>query len=182
MAERIAHTFGDALSGKYVAATPLTKENSRAARAIVKARQKTSSAIASSSVKTQRPASSVAKKKSDCLDCGSLVTNHRHVRCAACIAVDPQQTPEIRGRRGEAIASRKRALKNWEKKNGVPVHDPDFFSREILPGLKNVKLVEIMEAAGISKAFASQVRAGKFYPHVSTWESLSSLVSTDPKN
>ena len=114
-------------------------------------------------------------------DCGSPVTNHRHVRCEACIAADPKQTPEIRGRRGEAIASRKRALKNWEEKNGVPVHDADFFSREVLPDLKNAKLVEIMQAAGISKSFASQVRSGKFLPHVSTWEALLRIVNTDPK-
>lgn len=126
MAERIAHLYGDALGGKYVASTPLTQENSRAARAIVKARQKMASAIASSSVKAQHPASTIAGKKSDCLDCGSPVTNHRHVRCAACIAADPQQTPEIRGRRGVAIASRKRALKNWEEKNGAPAHDAEI--------------------------------------------------------
>ena len=58
---------------------------------------------------------------------------------------------------------------------------PKFFSREILPGLRNVKLVEIMEAVGISKPCASQVRAGKFHPHVSTWEALRSLVNTNPK-
>jgi hypothetical protein len=33
-----------------------------------------------------------------------------------------------------------------------------------------------MEAAGISKGFASQVRAGAFNPHVATWPALASLV------
>jgi hypothetical protein len=35
-----------------------------------------------------------------------------------------------------------------------------------------VKLAEIMAATGISKAFASQVRGGKFTPHQSTWPNL----------
>ena len=60
--------------------------------------------------------------------------------------------------------------------------DPEYFRREILPGLAGVTLAEIMAATGISKAFASQVRAGKFTPHVSTWLSLGRLVheSTGP--
>ena len=36
-----------------------------------------------------------------------------HVRCDACISADPGQTPEVRGRRGAAIASRKRTLREW---------------------------------------------------------------------
>jgi len=49
-----------------------------------------------------------------------------------------------------------------------------------------MRLSEIMEAAGISKAFASQVRAGIYMPHISTWESLRALIkantSTDFKH
>jgi len=53
----------------------------------------------------------------DLSDCGRAVTNPRHVRCDACIAADPAQAPEIRGRRGAAIAARKRALSEWDKAN-----------------------------------------------------------------
>ena len=41
-----------------------------------------------------------------------------------------------------------------------------------------MKLTEIMAAAGISKAYASQVRAGQYTPHVSTWEALGALVGS----
>ena len=58
------------------------------------------------------------------------------------------------------------------------VYDPEYFRREILPGLAIVKLSEIMEAAGISKAYASEVRRGIYEPHVSTWGALSGLVSS----
>jgi hypothetical protein len=106
-----------------------------------------------------------------------LSPNHRHVRCDACIDADPRQTAELRGRRGAAIAARKRALHQWEESHPEADHDSDFFRREILPGLQGVRLSEIMEAAGMSKAFASQVRAGTYTPHVSTWEVLGALVN-----
>jgi predicted transcriptional regulator len=35
---------------------------------------------------------------------------------------------------------------------------------------------EIVEATGLSKSYASQVRAGKFTPHVSTWRAFDELV------
>jgi hypothetical protein len=54
-------------------------------------------------------------------------------------------------------------------------YDPDYFRREILPRLQGVKLSEIMAAAGISKGYASNVRAGKFTPHLSTWAALAKL-------
>ncbi len=42
-----------------------------------------------------------------------------------------------------------------------------------------MKLADIMAAAGISKGYASNVRAGKFTPHVSTWGALADLVRTE---
>ncbi len=98
--------------------------------------------------------------------------NHRHVGCDQCIAGDPRQMAELRGRRDAAIAAGKRALRKWEGTHPEGNQDPDVFRREILTGLHKMRLSEIMEAAGISKAFASQVRAGTYTPHVSTWESL----------
>ena len=89
---------------------------------------------------------------------------------------DPRQAPELRGRRGAAIAARKQALREWEASHPGAAYDPDLFRREILPGLQDVTLSRIMEAAGISKAFASDVRRGKYVPHVSTWDALTELV------
>jgi transcriptional regulator with XRE-family HTH domain len=56
------------------------------------------------------------------------------------------------------------------------VYDPELFRREILPRLAGVKLSEIAEAAGCSKAYASDIRRGKWTPHVSTWPALAELV------
>jgi hypothetical protein len=114
-----------------------------------------------------------------CPDCGGAVTNPRHVRCEACIAADPAQAPEIRGRRGATIAARKRALSEWDKANPDVVYDPELFRRDILPGLASVKRSEIAEAASCSKAYASDIRRGKWTPHVSTWGALGRLVSLE---
>ncbi len=56
------------------------------------------------------------------------------------------------------------------------VYAPELFRRDILPGLALVKLSEIAEAAGISKSYASQIRAGKFTPYMSTWRAFDELV------
>ena len=175
VAERIAHTFGDALSGKYVPSTPLSNERGRTAQAVVNARKAVSSSAQSSRRKTQKSGDVGSAATWSCPDCGALVTNHRHVRCDSCINADSRQTPAVRRNRGSAIAARKRALREWEDFHPGVTFDRAIFKREILPGLANVKLVDIMNAAGISKSYASQVRSGECTPHVSTWEKLKAI-------
>ncbi|MGC9961769.1 MAG: CRISPR-associated endonuclease Cas1 [Acidimicrobiales bacterium] len=175
-AEKVAHMLGAVMAGKYSPATPLTGRRTRDAQAVIKARKAAVRQAATSTTTRQRPASEpTVLPLWSCPDCGGAVSNHRHVRCDACIAADPRQAPEIRGRRGAAIAARKRALIEWDQAHPGTVHNPELFRRDILPRLSTAKLSEIVEATGMSKAFASQVRAGKFAPHVSTWRALAEL-------
>jgi hypothetical protein len=81
-------------------------------------------------------------------------------------AADPASTPEIRGRRGTAIRARKQALTEWDKANPGTGYDTELFRRAILPRLRTVPLAYIMEAAGCSKASASDIRRGNRTPHV----------------
>ena len=178
IAEHVAHVFGKAMDGTYSAATPLTSRRHREAQALVKARKASAKTTARSSTGLQKPASTNALPLWTCPGCGGAVTNPRHVRCEACIAADPAQAPEIRGRRGAAIAARKRALVEWDRVNLDSVYDPDLFRREILPSLRTVPLAEIMEAAGCSKASASDYRRGKRTPHVSAWAALADISET----
>jgi CRISPR-associated endonuclease Cas1 len=181
IAEHIAHAFGKAMDGTYSAATPLTSRRLRDAQAVVRARKFEATRRAASGRVLQRPpVQPAALALWTCPDCGGAVTNPRHVRCDACIAADPASTPEIRGRRGAAIAARKRALTEWDKANPDAVYDPELFRRETLPRLRTVPLAEIMEAAGCSKASASDYRRGKRTPHVSTWAALAELVGQRP--
>ncbi len=177
IAEHVAHVFGRAMAGTYSAATPLTSRRLRDAQAVVQARKVEATRRAAAGRVLQRPvAQPAALALWTCPDCGGAVTNPRHVRCDACIAADPAQAPEIRGRRGAAIAARKRALTEWERANPGVSYDPELFRREILPRLRTVKLSEIVEAIGCSKSSASDIRRGKWTPHVSTWAALARLV------
>ncbi len=176
VAEHVAHVFGRAMVGRYHPATPLAQSRTRVAQAVVKAYKASAVTTATSTAGRQRPAVEVVRLALwSCPDCGGPVTNHRHVRCDACIAADPQQTPEIRGKRGAAIASRKRALAEWDEANPGKEYDPEWLRRDILPRLTTVMLSEITEAAGCSNASASDIRRGKWTPHVSTWPVLADL-------
>jgi CRISPR-associated endonuclease Cas1 len=180
IAEHVAHVFGKAMAGTYSAATPLTSRRHRDAQAVVKARKVEATRRAAASRVLQRPAAQPpALALWTCPECGGAVTNPRHVRCETCIAADPASTPEIRGRRGAAIAARKRALTEWDKANPGVVYDSELFRREILPRLRTVPLAEIMEAAGCCKASASDYRRGKRTPHVSTWGALAELARVE---
>jgi len=175
IAEHVAHVFGMAMAGTYTAATPLTRNRTRAAQAVVKARKASARSAAASSTALQKPASAKVPTLWSCPDCGGAVANPRHVRCESCIEADPRQTPEIRGRRAAAISARKRALTEWEQANPGVDYDPELFRLEILPRLRTVKLSEIVDAIGCSKASASDMRRGRRTPHVSTWAALAAL-------
>ena len=180
IAEHVAHVLGQAMAGKYVPVMPLTTRKHRQAQSVVKARKAIARTTATSGTRRQRPANPPAQALWSCPSCGDAVTHRKRIRCDACIATDPGQSTEIRGNRGAAIAARKRALREWEEANPGAAFDPDYFSRDILPKLASVKLADIVEAAGISKSYASTIRAGRYTPHVSTWAALGELVSGGP--
>jgi CRISPR-associated endonuclease Cas1 len=178
-AEHVAHALGRAMAGKYEPSTPLTRRRVRGAQALVKARKASASTAARSAVPLQQPSQAKPTALWSCPECGGRVTNHRRVRCDDCIAKDPTQTPEVRGRRGAAIAARKRVLAEWERANPGTVYDREMFGRDILPGLATIPVAEIARTAGCSKAYASDIRRGKWTPHVSTWPKLAKLVAVE---
>jgi hypothetical protein len=66
-------------------------------------------------------------------------------------------------------------LREWGEANPESPYDPDYFRRELLPKLSAVRVVDITTAAQCSKAYASDIRSGKYTPHVSTWSALGDL-------
>jgi hypothetical protein len=182
-AERVAHSFGAVMAGKYSPATPLTSSRIKAAQAVVKARKAESSLMRAHKAEPtprQQPASVPAVLPLwSCPECGGPVTNPRHVRCDACIAADPAHSPEISRRRGAAISARKRALIAWDDAHPGATYDPELYTRDILPRLGTVRLAAIIEATGVCKATASGWRNGRTTPHVSTWPALARLVGAD---
>jgi CRISPR-associated endonuclease Cas1 len=180
-AEKIAHLLSSNVQTKIGRPTPLTGSARRAAQAKVKARKQVARIASDRATRRveQRPASMTAGRLAGCVDCGAPVTSARRVRCDACLAADPGQTPEIRDRRARAISARKRAFHAQADAGLPPQADGAWYRQEILPRLRAFKLADIMRAAGISKGFASQVRSGEFAPHVSVWRSLAELVGVE---
>jgi hypothetical protein len=175
IAERVAHTLGQAMAGKYVAVTPLTGTKHRNAQAIVKARKSaTSSAAKSTSARQRASGSPIAAW--NCPDCGGQVTNRRHVRCDQCIAADRRQTPTLRATRAAAISRRRQAEAVWREASSGVSSDPEEFAQTVIPALQSVKLSVVMSACGVSKSTASSWRSGKTRPHPSHWAALATLV------
>ena len=79
IAERVAHALGQAMAGKYVPVTPLTRTGQREAQAVVKARKSATRGAAQSTTARQRASGKTVAPWS-CPECGGQVTNHRHVR------------------------------------------------------------------------------------------------------
>ena len=162
-----------------MAVTPLTGRRSRDAAAAVKVRKAVARTRATLGAQHQRPGPSAPAPLYSCPDCGGVVENARHVRCAACNGKDPRQAPAVRASRGRAISARKRALRE-RVDAGLPERcDRDWYRTEVLPRLATVKLAEIMSATGFSKGYASVIRKGTYLPHLATWAALAELVGVE---
>jgi hypothetical protein len=67
-------------------------------------------------------------------------------------------------RRGQSIADRKRAIREWEQEFGKVV-DLTVFERGILPSIQGVPLSRLVKATGLSLRYCSQIRRGEKIPH-----------------
>jgi hypothetical protein len=110
-----------------------------------------------------------------CVSCGAAVERKRHLRCPTCWATQPGQEEATRRKRGRAIAASRAELERWKSEHPDARTDPEAFRREILPGLQQVKLTEIMRATGMAKSSASMVRSGMRVPALRHWRALAEL-------
>jgi len=163
VAEDVAQTLLEAVDSTATVPTPLTRRNHRAQQAVRR-----------EGVRPERRTPPAMTQLWTCPQCGGPVSNNKHVRCQDCINADPRQTAELRGRRGNAIAARKRTNTAWQEAGGLGDFDPNAWEH-IAAGLKTVKLNDITKATGLSKGFASTIRSGKYRPHPSHWPALAAL-------
>jgi len=183
-AEQIAHLVGSAVEGKWQPHTPLTGRNQRAAQARVLARKQMGRAMAARSVDARRQGQRVAPRSAvnslaTCVDCGGPLARSRHLRCAHCWEQMPNQAREVRRQRGAAIAASRSAQETWRAEHPNAVVNRDDFKAQITPLLKDIPLKEIMGAAGVGKASASDYRRGKRIPHPTYWRALAALVGAE---
>jgi hypothetical protein len=183
-AEQVAHLLGRAVDGKWQARTPLTGANHRAAQARVRARRDVGRAIAQRSPEARHQGQRVAPQTAatvlaTCVDCGGPLARSRHLRCPRCSESVPNQARDVRRRRGQAIAASRAAQEAWRAEHPGAVVDRADFLATITPKLREVKLRQIMEAAGVTKATASSYRSGKTVPHALYWPVLARMVGVD---
>jgi len=79
----------------------------------------------------------------------------------SCCAADLAHTTDLRsrGRSGVAIAARKRALSEWDKENSSVAYDPEWFRRDVWPGLADVPLKTIVEAIGRFRSWSQGLKS-----------------------
>jgi hypothetical protein len=180
--EKVRNLLATGVETKITKSSSLTGANRKAAAAKVKARKAAQALAAQRGVeRAERHRPSVtASRLGGCVDCGAPMTNPRRVRCDACIDSDPRQTPELRGRRGRAISSRRRVQAEWDSVHPGATRDLAWFDREVQPWLRTMRLSQIMEACGVAKGTASDWRTGRWRPHPSHWAKLAEAVGAEP--
>jgi len=178
-AEALAHLLGRAVVGKWQPTTALTGNKARLAQAQVKARK-----IAAARASADAPAARARARRArtdqsalfaNCLRCGGQLSRSRHLYCETCQDDTPGHARETRRRRGQSIAATRAELERWKVEHPDDFADPQQFRDDILPGLANLRLRDIMTSCGISKASASTIRSGKHVPAHRHWAKLAAL-------
>lgn len=184
-AERVAHTFGEALKGKYQPVTPLTGRRAKEARQEVttrKSKEKLYEGVFTREAPRpkQRPRGEGRAALGNCRTCGGALSRGQHVHCPSCWESLPGQDIQTRKRRGQAIAESKREGRRWREEHPLVKRDPEEFRRSFLPGLQGVPLSKIMEACGVAKSTASAIRSGKRVPAERHWGTLRRISISRP--
>lgn len=87
----------------------------------------------------------------------------------------PTHTPEAKQARQKGNMAQRAIQAAWEAEHAGEFHDPEWFTRKVLPDLQGISLTIIARATGMSTSSASKVRGGHRVPHPRHWKSLASL-------
>jgi CRISP-associated protein Cas1 len=152
----------------------------------------------------RRVAPSLARTKriaAACRECGVVLNRTGRVYCDDCLPAfkdertgklvnaardvltkmrasegDPARSSGAKDRRVATNGERRRQALAWEQDNPGP-HDPSVFTVEILPGLRNATLPQMMKVSGLTSGYCWRIRRGERVPHPMYWEPLRSLSS-----
>jgi hypothetical protein len=183
LAEDLAHAFAASSPARLPRLTPLTRRNQREALDERMPYRR-----------THWPAGTTLALPKTCPDCGGPISDRRRSYCDDCRAIRiarrgdrgretaqavlaqlraEQRDPAHGGRaaqiRGTKNAAHQRAVHAWTGQRP----DPTVFTREILPGLRQQSLHDLMAATGLSEHYCSLIRLGKRIPHPRHWSALS---------
>jgi CRISPR-associated endonuclease Cas1 len=142
-----------------------------------------------------------ARLPDTCRDCGSELPDRRHRYCLLCrnrrwskagetgrdIAAgvlrqlredgrDPAHGGRAAKLRGGKNATHQAAVREWNERHDGR-HDPQSFSVEIAPRLREVPIESLVQATGLSQHYCSLIRLGKRIPHQRHWQALAAVAS-----
>jgi CRISPR-associated endonuclease Cas1 len=125
--------------------------------------------------------SHISPRKTYCFSCGVATSTERLLdvaRQGRIVAV----SPEVNARRGEKTREHNLARGGWMTSSQPAWLTNEFYETKIQPLLCNITRSAISTALGVSKTYASEIRAGKSLPHPRHWQKLARLVFVFPKN
>ena len=88
-------------------------------------------------------------------------------------------TPTAKSARQAGNTTQRALQREWESAHKGEEFDPEWFARNVLPGLATKSMPAIAKATGISTTAAGKVRAGHRVPHPRHWEALGALVGVE---
>jgi ribosomal protein L37E len=124
--------------------------------------------------------SHISSRKQYCFSCGVATSTERLLdvaRQGRIVAV----SPEVNARRGEKTRGHNLARWGWATSSQPAWLTNEFYETKILPLLANIPRSTISTALGVSKTYASEIRAGKSLPHPRHWQALAQLVGVSPE-
>jgi CRISPR-associated endonuclease Cas1 len=176
-AERVARELADAAEGKVRVRRPLT------------GRLRSSSAGAAAQMAPGLP-------DPNCPECGRPLGDRRRLRCSDChqterVRLAHERAAQTAARlteldamlprpsggvmRSARVAAQRAANAAWDTDHPDGVVDPEYFRREVLPGLQPVPIAVIGAAIGVGRDASWRIREGTLTPHRRHWETLASL-------
>ena len=128
--------------------------------------------------------------RTHCLECGAHTTEgkklcdvcrdakrgqHRLDRLADLRAagIDPAHGGPAATQRGETNRTHQTAVTKWNSENQKP--RPEIFTTQILPGLRQVSIKDMVEATGLTAGYCSFIRRGIKTPHPRHWTAFELL-------
>jgi hypothetical protein len=98
---------------------------------------------------------------------------HREPAARPVAVLRPEQCDPRRGGRaarlrGQRNAAHQRTVLAWQGE----LPDPDLFINEILPSLRDVPIMRLATATGLSEHYCSLIRLGKRVPNARHWDTL----------
>jgi CRISPR associated protein Cas1 len=137
-AERVAHTLGRVIAGKWSPTAPLTGARRRLAQAKVRERRSLAfRQLANRDAHHQRPdvAAGLALAAT-CQECGNPIPGRFRRYCPSCGVLVPGQDKESRRRRAQAISARRADLEAWKRSYPDEPANIDYFREYVVPRLK----------------------------------------------